>query len=108
MSDFDDLISPKIKVDFRGKEYEVEPFTVEDTPVIRMFSDRDPEVSSKGAKLMILSILKKLFPTEKEDRLKKVDAKFIPEVIEVFNKLNESDEEEKEKIKEKLMKAAGE
>lgn len=104
MSKIDELISVPIKVKFMGDEYSIEKgFTLEETPAIQMaFGSKDIKIRAEGLKNLLKVIAKRLFPGESDDKISKIDAKYAPQLLEVFYQLDSSNEKEVKDIKKIL------
>lgn len=106
MSKIEDLISPKIKVKFRDEEFTLESgFTIEETPAINLaFGQQDQKLRADGLKELLKVIVKRLYPNATEKQISKVDAKYSIDILDVFYQLDQTDEDEKAKIKKVLDK----
>ena len=109
MSKINDLISPKIEVTFRDEKFLLEAgFTLEETPAINLaFGQKDVAIRAEGLKQLLKVIVKRLYPTATESEVSKVDAKFAPELLEVFYQLDNTEDEEQDEIKKTLEKVKG-
>ena len=102
MGKIDDLISPKVEVTFKGEKYMLDSgFTIEESPAAQLFMDPNSTREEKAIamKMILKVILKKLFPKATPDEISRYDAKHVPDLIKVFDQLNESTEEDKAEIK---------
>ncbi len=106
MSKIDELISPPIEVTFRGEKFMLESgFTIEETPAIQMaFGNKDIESRAEGLKLLLKVIVRRLFPGEPESKISKINAKYAPDLLEVFYQLDDSTKKDKKEIKKILEK----
>ena len=109
MSKINDLISPKIEVTFRDEKFMLENgFTLEETPAINLaFGQKDVEIKAEGLKQLLKVIVRRLYPTATEAEISSVDAKFAPELLEVFYQLDNTEDEEQAEIKKTLEKVKG-
>ncbi|RLE58137.1 MAG: hypothetical protein DRJ35_08460 [Thermoprotei archaeon] len=109
MSKINDLISPKIEVTFRDEKFILENgFTLEETPAINLaFGQKDIATRAEGLKQLLKVIVRRLYPTAKESEISQVDAKFAPELLEVFYQLDNTEDKEQDEIKKTLEKVKG-
>jgi len=109
MSKIEDLISPKKEVTFRGEKVMIESgFTLEETPAIQLaFGQKDQKLRAEGLKQLLKVIVRRLYPTATEEKISKVDAKYSPDILNVFYQLDDTEDTEKEKIKKTLEAAKG-
>ena len=107
MSKINDLISPKIEVTFNDEKFTLDcGFTLEETPAINMaFGSKDEEVKAEGLKKLLKVIVKRLYPDATDSQISKVDAKYSPELLQVFYQLDKTEDDEQDKIKQALTKA---
>ena len=107
MSKIDDLISKKIEVTFMDEKYTLDSgFTLEETPAIQLaFGQQvDEEVRANGMKMLLKIIAKRLFPDASDEKIAKIDAKYIADILDVFYQLDESTDEDMKRIKKILAK----
>ena len=104
MSKIEDLISPKIKVNFRDEEFTLESgFTIEETPAINLaFGQTDPKLKAEGMKELLKVIIRRLYPNATEKQISQVDAKYSVDVLNVFYQMDKTESKEKDHIKEVL------
>ena len=107
MSKINDLISPKIEVEFRDEKFTLDSgFTLEETPAINMaFGSQNEETKAEGLKRLLKVIVKRLYPDATDKQISQVDAKHSPELLQVFYQLDKTEKNEQEKIKETLTKS---
>jgi len=107
MSKIDDLISPKKEITFRNEKFMIEAgFTLEETPVLqKAFAPNGSlEMKADAMKEILKIIVRKLYPVATEDKISKVDVKYSADLLEVFYQLDDTNEDEKERIKKILEK----
>lgn len=104
MSKIEDLISPKIKVNFRDEEFTLESgFTIEETPAINLaFGQADLKLKAEGMKELLKVIIRRLYPNATEKQISQVDAKYSVDVLNVFYQMDKTESKEKDHIKEVL------
>jgi len=104
MSKIEDLISPKIKVKFKEEEFTLENgFTLEETPSINLaFGQKDQKLRAEGLKELLKVIVRRLYPTASEKQISKVDAKYSVDLLDVFYQLDQTEDKEKDRIKQVL------
>lgn len=108
MSKINDLISPKVEVTFREEKFMLESgFTLEETPAINLaFGQKDPIMRAEGLKLLLKVIVKRLYPDATEKQISQVDAKYSPDILQVFYQLDETEDKEQDAIKKTLEAAS--
>ncbi|HED06099.1 MAG TPA: hypothetical protein ENI61_05380 [Ignavibacteria bacterium] len=106
MSKIDDLISKSQEITFRGEKFVLKSgFTVEEIPAIQMaFGQEDQTVRAEGMKKLVKVIVKRIYPEASESQISKIDAKYLPDLLEVFFQLDSSTKKDKVEVKEILDK----
>lgn len=107
MSKINDLLSPKVEVTFRDEKFMLETgFTLEETPAINLaFGQKDPKMKAEGLTMLLKVIVRRLYPDATEKQISQVDAKYSPDLLEVFYQLDETEDKEQDKIKKTLDEA---
>jgi len=109
MSKINDLISPKKEVIFREEKFMLDAgFTLEETPAINLaFGQTDPALRAEGLKQLLKVIVTRLYPDATEKQVSQVDAKYSPDILNVFYQIDETEDAEKDKIKKTLEAVKG-
>jgi len=109
MSKIEDLISPRKEVTFKDEKFMLDSgFTLEETPAINLaFGQKDQKLRAEGLKQLLKVIVRRLYPTATDEQISKVDAKYSPDILNVFYQLDDTEDTEKEKIKKTLESAKG-
>lgn len=110
MSKIDDLISPKVEVEFRGEKFMLENgFTLEETPAVNLAfgKSNSPKVRAEGMGMILQIVAKRLYPKATANQIAKVDAKYANDLLEVFFQMDSTEDTEQAEIKKTLEAAAG-
>ena len=107
MSKIEDLIAAPIEVEFKGEKFNVEEFSIEETPALTMMFSKDIEERTIGLKKVLKIVAKKLYPSATEAQLSKIGAKHTDDLFSAMQQINsvsDSDKEELEEAKKLLTK----